>query len=86
MGRFVISNHLNVALRGEFLRSHVAGAVIQNLDQGEVTAMVGLPVGKNFELRPEFRVDFASENVWGGGTSAPKGNAMTGTLAALTYF
>ena len=47
--------------------------------------MVGLPVGKNFELRPEFRIDdFASEHVCGGGNG--KATSVTGTLAALTYF
>jgi hypothetical protein len=80
MARFVVSDHLNIAARGEWLRSH-AGT---NADIIEGTVMVGLPVGKNFELRPEFRLDhngqdrpFMNNN---------KTDQITGTLAALTYF
>jgi hypothetical protein len=47
--------------------------------------MLGLPVGKNFELRPEFRVDANTGDpmLFVGGT---KKSQFTGTLAALTYF
>jgi len=82
MVRYVINDHVNVAARGEFVRQHfdVASA---NINQEEFTVMVGFPVGKNFELRPEFRGDFSDQMIFAGGT---KKNMLTGTLAALTYF
>jgi len=50
----------------------------------EGTVMVGLPVGKNFELRPEIRYDhFGQSTVF---SSNGKSDQVTGTLAALTYF
>jgi hypothetical protein len=86
MGRYVINDHANVALRGEYLGTH-NNAASATLSQGEVTAMVGIDVGKNFELRPEIRADFAGKfggvDVLQGGN---KSNAVTGTLAALTWF
>lgn len=80
MARYVISDHLNVAARGEFVRGH-AGV---NQDIMEGTVMVGLPVGKNFELRPEFRLDHGFQNFAFANTG--DANQITGTLAALTYF
>ena len=82
MARFVINDHVNVAARGEFIRQHF-DATSSNINQEEFTLMVGLPVGKNFELRPEVRGDFSDQNVVAGGA---KKNMLTGTLAALTYF
>ena len=86
MGRYVISDHLNVAARGEFLASHNAMFDLTS-KQGEVTVMLGIDVGKNFELRPEIRADFAGQlmgaDLLEGGT---KSDAITGTLAALTWF
>ncbi|HVT06470.1 MAG TPA: outer membrane beta-barrel protein [Polyangia bacterium] len=91
MGRYVISDHLNVAARGEFLASHVANFAMTNnaetVKQGEVTVMLGIDVGKNFELRPEVRADFAGDvegaKMLEGGN---KSNAVTGEIAALTWF
>lgn len=87
MGRYVINEHVNVAARGEFVRTHndvpaMAGAN-SNQDLMEGTVMVGLPVGKNFELRPEIRADFAGQD-----TMILNGESeqVTGTLAALAYF
>ena len=86
MGRYVISDHLNFAARGEFLASHYSGPDV-TVKQGEGTIMLGIDVGKNFELRPEFRGDFAGQvmgaDVLQGGA---KSNAITGELAALTWF
>ena len=79
MGRYVLSDHLNVAARGEFLQNHFGGV---NINQEEVTAMAGIDVGKNFELRPELRIDLASEEAFTNG----KKDEFTGTLAALTWF
>ena len=82
MGRYVISDHVNVAARGEFLRSHndVASA---NQDIMEGTLMVGFPMGSNFELRPELRYDHVGQDTMALNAS---NNQFTGTLAALTYF
>jgi len=82
MGRFVINEHLNIAARGEFVRNHIAMDVNQDIMEG--TVMLGVPVGKNFELRPEFRVDHLGQD-----SSFPnngKSSQITGTVAALTYF
>jgi hypothetical protein len=89
MGRYVISDHLNFAARGEFLATHYSAtaAGAQTVKQGEGTIMLGIDVGKNFELRPEVRGDFAGQingaDLLQGGT---KSNAITGELAALTWF
>jgi hypothetical protein len=86
MGRYVISDRVNFAARGEYLATHIDAAAA-TLSQGEVTVMLGIDVGKNFELRPEVRADFAGKfggaSVLEGGT---KSDAITGTLAALTWF
>ncbi len=86
MGRYVISDHLNFAARGEYLATHY-DALSATLSQGEVTVMAGIDVGKNFELRPEVRADFAGKlggvDVMEGGT---KSSAVTGEIAALTWF
>jgi hypothetical protein len=86
MGRYVISDHLNVAARGEFLATHYSGADV-TIKQGEGTIMLGIDVGKNFELRPEVRGDFAGQ-VMGMDVlqNGAKSNAVTGELAALTWF
>jgi Putative beta-barrel porin-2, OmpL-like. bbp2 len=86
MGRYVVSDHLNLAARGEFLATHY-DALATTLKQGEVTVMVGIDVGKNFELRPEVRADFAADvmgaHILQGGN---KSSAVTGEIAALTWF
>jgi hypothetical protein len=91
MGRYVINDHFNVAARGEFLATHyeapAGGLGPTTVKQGEGTIMLGIDVGKNFELRPEVRADFAGQvmgvDLLEGGT---KSNAITGELAALTWF
>jgi len=80
MVRYVINNHVNVAARGEWVRNHVG----TNADIMEGTVMVGLPVGKNFELRPEFRIDHLGQSAVF--TNNGKSDQISGTLAALTYF
>jgi len=83
MARYVISDHLNVAARGEWVRKHndVYGV---NGDAMEGTVMAGIDVGKNFELRPEFRFDHLGQS----GTFASNGKSdqVTFTLGALTWF
>jgi hypothetical protein len=86
MGRYVISDRLNFAARGEFLQNHFGG-VSTNVEEG--TIMLGIDVGKNFELRPELRGDFSGDQVFAVDptTMLPtKKNQFTGTLAALTWF
>ena len=91
MGRYVVSDHFNVAARGEFLATHYdniqMSGVSATVKQGEGTVMVGIDVGKNFELRPEVRADFAgevmSQKILEGGA---KSAAVTGEIAALTWF
>jgi hypothetical protein len=83
MARFVINDHLNVAGRFEWGRNHTdVGGVNQDLIEG--TAMLGIDVGKNFELRPEFRFDHRGQDAIF--SSNGKSDQVTGTLAALTYF
>jgi hypothetical protein len=50
----------------------------------EGTVMLGIPVGKNFELRPEFRFDHNGQST--PFASNGKSDQVTGTVAALTYF
>jgi hypothetical protein len=78
MGRFVASDHLTLAARGEYLKSKFSGISVA---QEEVTVGVALPVGKNFELRPEVRADLSGDPIFAGEKSM-----VTGTVAALTYF
>ena len=80
MVRYVINSHINVAARGEFVRARTLGV---NGDIMEGTVMVGLPVGKNFELRPEFRCDILGQDQT---FATGESEQITGTLAALTYF
>jgi len=47
--------------------------------------MLGIMFGKNFELRPEFRIDFNSGDPMLYAAMMKK-NQLTGTLAALAYF
>jgi hypothetical protein len=91
MGRYVINDHFNVAARGEFLASHIEAVPMlgpTTLKQGEGTVMLGIDVGKNFELRPELRLDVGSDPLGTGGIFAggTKSSQFTGELAALTWF
>ena len=83
MARFVISDHLNVAGRFEWGRNHT-DLTSSNQDLIEGTVMLGIDLGKNFELRPEFRIDHRGQDAVF--TSNGKSDQITGTLAALTYF
>ncbi len=88
MGRYVISDRLNFAARGEFLQNHFGGV---STNVGEGTVMMGIDVGKNFELRPELRGDFSGDQIFAFDPAAAvptptRKNQFTGTLAALTWF
>ena len=82
MGRFVVSDLVNVAARGEYVRAHAPGA---NSDFIEGTVMLGLTLAKNFELRPELRLDHGNDNAAATFTNG-KNDIITGTLGALAYF
>jgi hypothetical protein len=83
MARLAVNDHLAVALRGEWFRSHVdAGPAAGNADIEEGTLMVALPVGKNFELRPEVRYDHSNDPPAFNG----KNGQFTAEVAALTFF
>src|SRR6185312_14637682 len=85
MGRYVLSDHLNLAARGEWLQNHFGGAS-SSVEEG--TVMLGIDVGKNFELRPEVRADFSGDNVYASDANGlgTKKNQVTGTIAALAWF
>jgi hypothetical protein len=82
MFRYVVSDMLNVAARAEVFQTHVDAAPIPTITQEEITAMAGIDVGKNFELRPELRLDLANQPFFNDG----KKQEFTGTIAALTWF
>jgi hypothetical protein len=83
MARAAVNDHLAIAARGEWGRNHTdASGANQDLFEG--TLGIALPVGKNFELRPEFRYDhFGQDAVF---SSNLKSDQVTATVAALTFF
>jgi hypothetical protein len=83
MARLQIIDNLSVAGRFEFVRGH-NDMTSSNSDLIEGTVNLGIAVGKNFELRPEFRIDHLGQSQMFSQTG--DANAITGTLAALTYF
>jgi len=87
MGRYILTEHAYLAARAEFLSSH-SDAASHTTTVEEGTVMLGVPVGKNFELRPEVRADFSNDDVYApvGMTGGTKKNQFTGEIAALTFF
>ena len=85
MGRYVVADHFYLAARGEFLSTHV-DAVSHTTTVEEGTVMGGIPVGKNFELRPEVRADFSGDKVFAVTPTDGKKSQVTAELAALTFF
>lgn len=82
MARYVVADHLYLAARAEYVDVH-NDAASRSAHFEEGTVMAGIPVGRNFELRPEFRGDFSSEeNTF----ALNKKSQFTGELAALTFF
>ncbi|HEY6476840.1 MAG TPA: outer membrane beta-barrel protein, partial [Polyangia bacterium] len=90
MARFIVNEHLYLSARGEFLRTAASAyGMSTSTTVEEGTLMAGIPVGKNFELRPELRGDFSGDNTFAidPTTMLPtKKEQFTGTLAALTFF
>jgi hypothetical protein len=85
MGRFVASEHLSLAARGEFLKDKgIAGFGDTSFYEG--TLMAGFPFGGHLEIRAELRGDFAADPVFNEGDMAdPKKNQFTGTVAFLGF-
>jgi hypothetical protein len=85
MGRYVASEHLALALRGEFMQDKgliappPAGEDSVTYFEGTVGA--AFPFAGHFEARAELRGDFANQEV----LSAAKKNQFTGTVAFLGF-
>ncbi|HEY4188557.1 MAG TPA: outer membrane beta-barrel protein [Polyangia bacterium] len=90
MARFVASEHLNLAARGEFLSdkgiliapSPLTGLVSRTLIEG--TVMAGVPFAGHFEARAEVRGDFSGDAIYPGDAAGSK-NQFTGTIAFLGF-
>lgn len=91
MGKFALTDMLYLAARGEYVKDKnltfaipgAAGAAPLTFDGSvyEGTAMLGIMVGKNLEVRPELRADFSDKDTIFNG----KKNQVTGTLAVLAF-
>jgi hypothetical protein len=86
MGRYIINDLFNVALRAEYLKSK-DGAYAPTVDGSvyEVTAMGAWTMDKHYELRLEFRADMSDKEIFVKGAT-PRKNQVTGLVAALAYF
>jgi len=86
MGKFALTDMLYFSARGEYVKdknlSFAYGTPPTSLDGSlyEGTAMLGIMVGKNLEVRPEVRADFSDKEFFSG-----KKNQVTGTLAVLAF-
>ncbi len=88
MARYFLSDSLNLAARGELIKSKAGAFDILLTEDAllyEGTAMVGYVVAKHFEVRAEARADFSNKELFRKGEE-PRKNQFTGTLAFLTYF
>ena len=85
MARYSLpGNHLRITGRGEYVRddSGVRFGTGTGTDVWEATAGLSAPVASSAELRLEFRLDKASQNIFTPG----KDTQATATLAALAWF
>jgi hypothetical protein len=85
MGRFLVNELFNLALRAEYLRSRNGAYLLRDASIYEVTAQIAWTMDKHYELRAEVRADMSDEEIFAKGT-APRKNQVTGLLAALAYF
>jgi hypothetical protein len=87
MGRFVLTELLYLALRGEVVSSRNGGYVMitQNITLFEATLMAGLPIAPNYEIRLELRGDFADRDLFHKGADA-RNNQLTALAAFLASF
>ena len=83
MARYVISDHLNVAARGEWARSHTdMGAPTRT--SWRARSCSASTSARTSSFGPEFRIDHNGQSMPFSNTGTS--NQITGTLAALTYF
>lgn len=87
MGHYVVSDHLNLSLRGEFIKDKF---IFSGADTSVYEGTVGaaFPFAGHYEMRAELRGDFAADPIYNAGTvDAPdfKKNQFTGTVAFLGY-
>ena len=80
MGRFVASDTLVVAGRGEVVKDNALMVALPDTMIYEGTLMVGFPFAKHFEARVEGRGDFSADPIFNG-----EDTQFTGTLAFLGY-
>jgi hypothetical protein len=85
MGRFIVNDLFNLALRAEYLKTKNGGYIPVDGSLYEVTAQGAWTTGKHYELRAEVRADLSDQAVFAKGTT-PRKNQVTGLLAALAYF
>ncbi len=85
MGRVVVNPCLNIALRGEYLKSKsLYGGMMGDIALYEGTLTAGIPVAKNFEFRAEVRGDFSDKEAFSKGKT-PKKNQFTGLIGFLAW-
>jgi hypothetical protein len=93
MGRYILSDWFNVALRAEYLKSKASAYITDPSDPNkpfdgslyEVTAQGAFTAAKHYELRLEVRADMSDKDIFLKGAT-PRKNQVTGLLAALAYF
>jgi hypothetical protein len=86
MGKYVVSDTFNLAARGEYIMSKKGGYGIDgDVSLYEVTLQGAYTMGKNYELRAEFRLDGSDKELFAKGIEAKK-NQATALVAALAYF
>jgi hypothetical protein len=88
MARYVASEHLALALRGEFLSDKgillgsTSATEAETIFEGTVGA--AFPFAGHFEARAELRGDFAKDAIYPGAVGGSK-NQTTGTIAFLGF-
>jgi len=89
MARFVASEHLALALRGEFLSDKgillgsASATDAETIFEGTLGAAI--PFAGHFEARVELRGDFAKDAIYPGGDSGFSKNQTSGTIAFLGF-
>jgi hypothetical protein len=89
MGRFIVNDSFNVAVRAEYLYikngAYIVLVPTEKVSLYEFTGQGAWTVGKHYELRLEIRADMSNKDEFDKGGTARK-NQVTGLLGALAYF
>lgn len=87
MARFVASEMLYLALRGEFVSTKKGGfgGIMADASLFEGTLMAGIPFGKNFEIRIEARCDASNKELFAKGMT-PKKEQITALAGFVAFF